>query len=307
MIAVAGFNTSLDKLLIVDDLVPGTVLRARDVEAWPGGKGVHVALTAAVLGAPVTLTGLMENPHRAWFEAWLGARGVKFHGIPFDGPVRTCLTIHDRRGHRTTEIREPGPTIEEALWRTAAAHFQQHSREARVAVLSGSVPPGAPSSAYADLVNTLAPPVLVDAAGDLLRHAVDAAPFCVKPNREEAEALTGVSLESAGAAERAARALGSRGVRLVVVSLGDAGAVASWDGRVCRITPPAVVPVNVVGAGDCLLGGVAVGVSRGGGIDDVLRLAVACGTAKVLSPEIGVVRREDIDEVLRQVRLNWQD
>jgi tagatose 6-phosphate kinase len=307
MIAVGGFNTSIDKLLTVDDLVPGSVLRARDTEAWPGGKGVHVALAAAVLGAPVRLTGLVDSAQRAWFESWLRARGVEFHGIDFPGPVRTCLTIHDRHG-RTTEIREPGPPVDVQLWRVAASEFQQRSGDAGVAVLSGSIPPGAPLSAYRDLVTELAPlPVLVDAAGDLLRSAVGARPFCIKPNREEAEALSGMTLDSGDAARRAARMLGARGVRLVIVSRGEAGAVACWDGRLCRITPPSVAPLNAVGAGDCLLGAVAVGLADGSDIADVLRLGVACGTAKVLSAEIGIVRREHIDAVLRDVRLEWLD
>jgi fructose-1-phosphate kinase PfkB-like protein len=40
---------------------------------------------------------------------------------------------------------------------------------------------------------------------------------------------------------------------------------------------------------------------------DVLRLAVACGTAKVLSPEIGLVRRADVDAILPDVRISWLD
>ena len=307
MIAVGGFNTSIDKLLIVDDLVPGSVLRARAAQAWPGGKGAHVALAAAVLGAGVRLSGLVDAREREWFESWLRGRGVEFHGIEFPGPVRTCLTIHDAHG-RTTEIREPGPSIDEGTWQSAAVEFQQRSRDARVAVLSGSVPPGAPASAYADLVSALAPvPVLVDAAGELLRLAVEAAPFCVKPNRDEAEALTGLALDSLEASLSAARLLASRGVRLVINSRGEEGAVACWDGRVCRIAAPPVIARNVVGAGDCLLGGVASALARGDDITDAIRLGVACGSAKVLSDEIGLVRRDDVEALLPQVRVEWLD
>jgi 1-phosphofructokinase family hexose kinase len=307
MIAVAGFNTSIDRLLTVDDLVPGSVLRAQAAEAWPGGKGVHVAMAAAVLGASVRLIGLVDKAQQDWFVSWLGARGVEFHGVQFDGPVRTCLTIHDRHG-RTTEIREPGPEVGEPLWHTAVSRFRHAALAARVAVLSGSVPPGVPASAYGDLVRALAPvPVIVDAAGDVLRLAVEATPFCIKPNLEEAEALTGLSLRSSDDAVRAVRVLGSRGVPLVIVSRGEEGAVACWHGRVCRIVPPSVAARNVVGAGDCLTGGVAVALARGDDIADVLRLAVACGTAKVMSAEIGIVRPEDVAAVLRDVLVEWLD
>lgn len=307
MIAVAGFNTSVDKLLQIDELVPGRVLRAREAAAWPGGKGVHVALASAVLGEDVRLAGLVDRAQRDWFEASLRAHGVAFQGVDFTGPVRTCLTIRDRDG-RTTEIREPGPAIDGHVWQTAAAAFKRMCGDANVAVLSGSVPPGAPVSAYRDLVSALAPlPVLVDASGDLLRLAAEAGPFCIKPNRDEAEALTAITIDSTDAAVRAARTLAGAQVRLVVVSLGHDGAVACWDTRVCRITSPSVAVRNVVGAGDCLVSGVAVGVARGQDMADVLRLAVACGTAKVLSPEIGLVRRADVDAILPDVRISWLD
>jgi fructose-1-phosphate kinase PfkB-like protein len=50
-----------------------------------------------------------------------------------------------------------------------------------------------------------------------------------------------------------------------------------------------------------------VGLARGSDIEEVLRLGVASGTAKTLSPEIGLVRREDIDRILPDVRLMWLD
>ena len=305
MIAVAGFNTSIDRLLRVDDLVPGAVLRAQEAYAWPGGKGVHVALGIAALGEQVRVAGFVDAVQHDWFRSWLAARAIEFQGIEFDGPVRTCLTIQDRHGG-TTEIREPGPMIGDDLWRAAVSVFERLSLDASVAVLSGSVPPGVSTDAYRQIASLLAPRrVLVDAAGELLRSAVEGAPFCIKPNREEAEGLTRMTLDTIETAARAVRTLAVSGVPLVIVSLGAAGAVACWNGAVCQVTAPPVVAINVVGAGDCPLGGVAVGLARGLDIEEVLRLGVACGTAKVRSPEIGVVRREDVEAILPATRLSW--
>jgi fructose-1-phosphate kinase PfkB-like protein len=60
---------------------------------------------------------------------------------------------------------------------------------------------------------------------------------------------------------------------------------------------------NAVGSGDCLLGGVAVGLRRGLDLEEVLRLGVACGTANATSPETGWVKRADIDALLPRVRV----
>ena len=108
MIGVAGLNSAIDKLIDVDVLTPGHVLRTRVIHAWPGGKGVHVASCAAALDQPVRLTGLVDDGHREWFVAWLRARHVEFHAIDTPTPIRTCLAIRESAG-RITEILEAGP------------------------------------------------------------------------------------------------------------------------------------------------------------------------------------------------------
>lgn len=305
MIAVAGINTAIDKLIDVDVLTPGLVIRPRGVREWPGGKGMHVAMCAALLGETVRLVGLIDRARREAFTSWLRARDVDFHGIDTGQPIRMCLAIREKSGC-ITEILEPGPEIDPGVWQTVIAAVTLHCSDAPVAVVSGSLPPGAPASLYRDLVSGLAHArVLVDGSGDGLRESLSARPFCVKPNREEAEALTGLTIDSPESAAAAARQIASAGVSLVIISTGPAGAVACWEQRVCVVSSPAVAAVNTVGAGDCLLAGVAVALSRGDTIDDALRLGVASGTAKVLVPDTGMVRREDIAAILPGVRLTW--
>jgi len=305
MIAVAGINTAIDRLIEVEAFAPGLVVRARRAVEWPGGKGTHVAMCVAMLGEKVRLVGLIDAARRPAFAEWLRARAVEFHGIDTEAPIRTCLTIRDDAGY-ITEIREPGAAIDGDVWRAVVSRITLLSSGARVVVLSGSVPAGAPATGYADLIAASGgASVLVDASGDLLRHAVRAAPFCVKANSDEAQALTGLTIGGLQEAARAVRVIASSGVQLAIISLGAAGAVACWRNRVCSIAAPPVTSVNTVGAGDCLLGGIATGLARGCEMEDVLRLGVACGTAKVLSPEIGSVCREDVDRLLPAIRVVW--
>jgi 1-phosphofructokinase family hexose kinase len=304
MIAVIGLNTAIDKLLDVDDLTRGLVIRARAVRAWPGGKGVHAAMCAAALGERVRLTGLVDAPHRASFDEALRARGVEFHAVNTPGPLRTCLAIRDRSGC-ITEILEPGPSIDAEVCETALRAALTACRDVKVAVFSGSLPPGMSSSTYRGLVSELANVrAVVDASGDLLRNAIEAGPYCIKPNRAEAEALTGTRLDSPAAAACAGRSLLARGVRLVVISLGAGGAIACWNNRAYHFAPPEVAAVNAVGAGDCLAGALAAGLARGDDLIDAVRLAIAAATAKVLSPEIGLVRRADIDALAPTIRVS---
>ena len=302
MITVGGFNTSLDKSMRTDQIRIGGVSRVSEVRAWPGGKGAHVALTAAALGEPVRLVGLIDDTNRALFEDFLGARGVEFHGVATTGRLRTCLAVRDGEG-RVTELLEPGPEVDAGTRREILARFRALAADAQVSVLCGSLPPGMEPSDYAGLAAELGAAGRrcgVDTSGEPLRRAVDARPFLVKPNRDEAAALLDAPVGSVGEAARAARALEARGVALPVVSLGAEGAVACWQGRVFHAAV-AVRAVNPVGSGDCLLGGMAVALARGGSAEEALRLGVACGAANAATPETGVVRREDAEALLPRV------
>jgi tagatose 6-phosphate kinase len=90
-----------------------------------------------------------------------------------------------------------------------------------------------------------------------------------------------------------------------VLSLGAAGAVAVSEGRAVHAWVSVPGSGHPVGSGDCLLGGVAVAIARGEGMEDMLRLGVACGAANTLSAETGWVRREDVDALRPRVSSAW--
>lgn len=305
MITVGGFNTAVERFADTEALRPGEVIRATNVRVWPGGKGLHVAQAVAELGEPVRLVGLIDETHHDWFHRFLAQRRVTFHGIPIAGPIRTCLALRDASG-AITEVLEPGPEVTHEIGRALCGEFSRSSGDGSVSILSGSLPPGLGDDTYAELIKVMRDGpvrILLDASGRRLRLGAAARPFAIKPNRREAEDLGGSALPDPDAALALARRLTQGGVPLVVISLGDQGIVAAWGDRSFRIVPPAVRAINSVGAGDCLLAGLAVGLTRQLDPEDVLRLGVACGSAKVLNEETGMLHLDDVERLLPQVKV----
>ena len=305
VVVVGGFNTSVDKFMEADAIAVGGVTRVRNVVAVPGGKGAHVALTAAALDEPVRLVGIIDGAHREWFTRFFSERGVEFDAVLVRGSIRTCVAIRDAVGV-TTELLEPGPMLETAERDALMNRLLRVARDARVLVLSGSLPGGLSSGTYSEVIASFRGSgvvVLVDGSGDVLRQAVAARPFLVKPNVDEAASLVGGDVHDLDSALRAARAIE---VDAAVVSLGAAGVAASWLDRACHVAAPVLPEVrNVVGSGDCLVGGMAVALSRGGDADAALRLGVACGAANALTTEAGLIRRSDVDALLPLVEVKW--
>ena len=69
---------------------------------------------------------------------------------PISGQSRRTVTVIDAR--EATAFNEPGPPVSAAEWTAFTNAFGELVRAARVVVMSGSVPPGCPDTAYAELV-----------------------------------------------------------------------------------------------------------------------------------------------------------
>lgn len=290
MITVAGLNTSLDRFVELNAaLAPGVVQRAKEGSELPGGKGVHVAQTIAALGEPVRLVGITDASHGSRIASYLRERRVEWHGVEVPGDVRQCVALREPSG-RMTEVLESGPTLDAESQARLVGAVRQWSAGSNVLVLSGSAPKGLPDATYAKLVQEAAAvgiKCLVDASGDALRYAVEAKPWLVKPNADEAAALTGRSIRGIDDALACARELRARGAANVVITLGAKGAVAFDGSSAWRAWSDPIEVRNSVGSGDCFMAALAIGAARGASLQDALPRAVACGAANAASVETG--------------------
>lgn len=171
---IAGPNLTIDRTIRLDELRPGEVLRAREADSGPGGKGVNVARTAEALGCPAKLVAFLP---RGWsgeaVGAWLADAGVALHAVPVPGEVRSAAIMLEASG-RTTVLNEPGPPADEEAWRAYVGSVQARLAGRRVLVCSGSTPPASPADAYARLVRLAAAAgaiAIVDATGPTGRRS----------------------------------------------------------------------------------------------------------------------------------------
>jgi tagatose 6-phosphate kinase len=270
-------------------LLPGTVQRASDVHIEPGGKGLHVAQMAVELGEPARLLGLVDRAHADLIDAHLRARGVEWHGVDTGQTLRQCLAIHAADG-RVTEVLESSAMLNASVHNALLGALDEVLDDTAALVLSGSLPRGFAPDTYAMLVRKAGArriPCLVDASGELLRDAVDAGPWLVKPNADEAAALSGQRVSDMATAADCLHRLHQRGVRQAVVTLGAQGAVGFDGAHMWQGWSEPVHARNGVGSGDCFLAGLAVGAARGETLDVALARALACGAANAENAETG--------------------
>lgn len=305
MILVINLNASVDKRYQLESLTKGTVMRAQSVDNTPGGKGLHVANVATILGEDVLVTGFLGGKSGEFIAEKTREYGIRGDFVPVAGETRSCLAILTPDGAQT-EILEPGPEISAGELECFSEKYRQLLPQADVVVASGSVPRGVPDDFYGGLIRAAkdaGKPFLLDTSGRLLARGVEAAPYFIKPNKDEIQALRGGAAEDEEDILRAVREFLDEGISLAVVSLGAQGSIAGSGGRLYRVTVPVVSCRNPVGSGDSYVAGVAAGLARHLPVEEVLRLGAACGTANAMEEESGFVRRETVESLLPQIRV----
>jgi ribokinase len=126
----------------------------------------------------------------------------------------------------------------------------------------------------------------------------------LSPNQIEAEALTGTAVQSPADAIRAAAILHERGVRRVVIKLGEQGALASEAGCDAIHIPAAkVAVVDTTAAGDAFTAALTVALCEGHSLSDATRFACAAGSLATTRPgaQDAMPARADVERLFSLV------
>ncbi len=309
MIVTVTPNPSIDRTVTLPSpLTRGAVHRVTSVTSQAGGKGVNVARALSLAGveALAVLPAAANDP----LVTALQAAGVTYRVVPTAEPARTNLTITEQDG-TTTKLNEPGAALDEATVAALTAAVLEAAEGADWVVMSGSLPPGVPTTWYGDVVALLASyscRVAIDTSDAPLAALVASldrgAPDLIKPNAEELADVLGYSpqtLEEAVAqgdpepVVSAARQLIDRGVGAVLATLGAAGAVLVDQNGAWLATPPPIVPRSTVGAGDSSLAGYVRAEVGGAVPPQRLQMAVAYGSAAAALPGTTLPSPAEID------------
>jgi len=281
-------NPAVDLTIEVDGLALGGVNRAERALLNAGGKGVNVAGCAADWGAQVTATGVLGRGNDGAFVELFAVKGIADRFIRIAGDTRTNIKIADTACGETTDLNTPGLVVDAECLGLVTAAALAASETGAVVVIGGSLPAGLAADALVPLVAALhdaGARVVADTSGApltaLLAASGHALPFAVKPNRHELEDVVGRPLPTRDALVAAARDIVGRGVRLVVVSCGEDGALFVTADETLTARLPVVEALSTVGAGDAMVAGIATALAEDRPVEAIARQAVAFAAAKL--------------------------
>lgn len=227
MVITITMNPAIDRTVTIPRLVHGGLNRIQMVETDIGGKGINVSKTIRALGGQSVALGFAGGGNGSLLEKSLKRLGIETAFIPVDGEIRCNTKIVESNGS-VTELNEPGFTVEPPQLEALLHRIEDYASKDTVFVLSGSLPKGAGTDVYAEIIQKVRGKggrVLLDADGEVFRSAVEAVPHIIKPNRMELEQYYGVRGATLEELCKMGEKLMQKGMTAVVISLGREGAL----------------------------------------------------------------------------------
>ena len=306
MIITVTLNPAVDRTMHVPKFCAGRVNRATSSRVDAGGKGINVSKALKELGCDSIACGLIAGRYGRLIKEQLTAAGIKYDFVEVPGETRLNVKIISDDGTHT-DINEPGFSVCEADFKRLVERVTKNAARDSIVVLSGSVPPNLPLSAYEQLCMNIAEKpgvrLIVDADGVHLKAALAAHPVFIKPNVSELASVLGY--EPAGVSEivEGARKMIGLGAQNVAVSMGGEGSVVVSPTRAVLVTPPKVPVVGPVGAGDVMVAAIAQALEDNNDFPTLARYASAAGTASVTIEGTRMASRRVVLQVFEQTEV----
>jgi 6-phosphofructokinase 2 len=297
MISTVTLNPCVDRHIEVSGFKIDTTNRAKNIRIDAGGKGVDVSRAIRIAGGDAMAFGFVGGEEGRYIESRLTQECVAFSFTHITGSTRICIIISDNLTGEQTRINGIGPQIQPQELTVFRNQLFKIIHKPEILVVSGSVPPGVPVDIYHQLINDASRrgvPTILDSHGEWLKVGIRGKPYLVKPNEKEAEELLGYKLKSEADIIRGTRQIVELGAEIAVISRAEKGIIACSSEEIIKAFPPPVKVVSTVGAGDSMVAGFAMMLSQGSNLVEACRLAVAMGTASVLTPGTELCCADDI-------------
>ena len=257
-ITTLTLNPSVDVLTTTAQVLDTHKLRCTAPQYHPGGGGINVARVVHRLGGSVQALWLGGGTTGDQLSDMLDAEAVPHQCISSAHATRMGFSVHETQSGLDFRFVMPGPTADPQALSQVLQVLRTPNPDCRFWVVSGSLPPDAPTNFYADiaqLAQAQQKRLVLDASGPALMAAMRVGVYMVKPSLREMEEAVGRPLPTMPQRVAVAREwLEQSWCELVALSLGPEGALlvtaqGTWH------APGLEVPVrSTIGAGNTFVG-----------------------------------------------------
>ncbi|MGM9927047.1 MAG: 1-phosphofructokinase family hexose kinase [Bacillus sp. (in: firmicutes)] len=308
MIYTVTLNAAVDKILYFSE--PLQAKKNNRVSHYTydyGGKGTHVSSVITKMNIHQVALGIIGGDTGEKLKQLLHDEHINYAFTEQPGArTRETLVLVDNDGKGSVMITEGGFTVERAVVDKLLNTLNVITSH-DIVVFAGNPPQDFPLEWYGELLSLVkkkGAQLVVDASGDYLNEAILHEPTMIKPNEFEFAQWMNQSNMTEQEIEDALPELAKRyNIPYLIVSLGKQGSMVFHDGKIIRVTPPAVKEKNDTGCGDAFVGGLVTKLSEGKPIEDILRFATAISASKAAQETSSYIDFEYAHELEQQVKI----
>ncbi|MEO6453024.1 MAG: 1-phosphofructokinase family hexose kinase [Ginsengibacter sp.] len=297
------FNPCIDKSTTIAALAPEKKLICSKPTFEPGGGGINVARAIKKLGSEATAIYPAGGYSGKFLQLLLEKENVKSLVVETAKHTRENMIVLDLSSNQQFRFGMPGQALSTDECDKCLQLLEENESEYIIA--SGSLPPGVSPDVF-EMIGKIAEKqnrkLIIDTSGDALKSALHAHAYLIKPNLGELSKLAGVEELGYNDISKAARKLiNETGCKIFLVSMGSSGAMLITKDESYMVSAPPVKRQSTVGAGDSMVAGVVVSLSKGKNLKEAIHYGVACGTAATINPGTELCKIKDVNRIYEDV------
>ncbi|MEI7541828.1 MAG: PfkB family carbohydrate kinase [bacterium] len=309
MILAVTLNSTIDIVIPVNNLKPGSVSRTKAIYTYPGGKATNVARALKQLGATAHAIGFVGIRDSRETEHFLKHHGVTSSYIPCTGSNRICLLLTETKDvPRETVINsESDIDITKKEIDIFLQQLKTLSIKASHIIFSGSLPLSLPSNFYETALKVVDKNCIsiLDTSAKYLFHGIKASPKIIKQNLSELESAFHVKLTNPSKIKKFVSALSIKyKVPIIIVTMDKKGSLV-FDNGSFYFYPAIKVKkiISPVGSGDAFSAGLVYGLSKGYSVKNSCKWAASAASANLSHLGSCFISRKNVLKYLANAKI----
>lgn len=312
MVLIVTLNPSVDLLYFEPQFILGKHNRFNSSTIMAAGKGINCSRALSHLGISATSLALIGGKTGEFFKQHLADENFQSLYIPIEDETRHSITVMHNQGTHT-EIVEAGPKVSSELKTIIFNRILDIAKQEKPSIISlnGSVHSDDPYF-YNELITLLREEldypvtIVTDFSRQALYNIVHKAfhkPDFIKPNIHEFSELVEQELSSKEEVLSHLQTTPSP-IPYTLVSCGEQGAIAQFNGQLYDVTAPKIDLANPTGSGDAAVAGAIYAFANQLDDEAIIRYAIASGTANAMENGVGVAPKNVVETLLDQVKIH---
>jgi len=299
---VVCLNPTIQKTIILNELIENEVNRSTEYRTDAAGKGVNTTRILNQLGADAVH--LTQSGDRGEYLRELIERDrLPLITAPNTSYIRTCTTLINKSNSTVTEIVEESPFIDEGTENKIMELYNELLIKTENVILAGSKASGFGDSIFPEMVKFAKKeekPVILDYRGRDLLNSIPYKPDIIKINFPEfvstffPDFSIGEHEENPGlkamVKEKMRELLSMYGIRTILTRGTMPVLYVDSDAAIKEKEIRPVKPVNTIGCGDAVTAGLAYKLNLGTNLEEAVQFGIVCGSKNAALLRPGVIR-----------------